>query len=122
MAWRPLGYVYDLSILENQSTEYTKNKNNPRGIIKVKMERYQTVIKAVLVSVVKCQKSGALDNILLMLINQTETVNLKIPVIFIVGDIQGGNKLCGVTVAYGNTLECPCQKYNVKDLKLATPI
>ena len=68
------------------------------------MERYQTVIKAMLVSVIH-QKSGALDNMLLTIINQNETVNLKIPVMFIISYIQGGDKLCGVTVAYGNTLE-----------------
>ena len=84
------------------------------------MERYQTVIKAMLVSVIH-QKSGALDNMLLTIINQNETVNLKIPVMFIISYIQGGDKLCGVTVAYGNTLEWPCRKCNVKRSKVGDP-
>ena len=121
MAWRPLGYVYDLSIIENLSTEYKPNKKNPKGTTEVKMDRYQAIIKAVVAGIVECQKGGKFDHVPLTIANQTKHVNLKIAVMFIVGDIQGGDKLCGVTVAYGNTLERPCRKCNVKGSQLGDP-
>jgi hypothetical protein len=40
-------------------------------------------------------------------------VNLKVPVIFIIGDMQGGDKICCTTCNYSNKLHRLCSKCNV---------
>ena len=46
------------------------------------------------------QSLGKLDNIELLLGNKTKVVNLKIPIMFIIGDNQGGDTICGCSIYY----------------------
>lgn len=55
----------------------------------------------VLHSFKEAQKDGALDGVPLTLGNKTRTVNLKVPLAFIIGDIQGGDGICGRSAYYG---------------------
>ena len=52
-----------------------------------------------------------LQNIRLQLGNEFKFVNLKIPVMFIIGDNQGGDAICGWHIHYGKTarrISCTC--------------
>ena len=41
------------------------------------------------------KSNGSLDNIELQLGGKVKTINLKIPVMYIIGDNQGGDSICG---------------------------
>jgi hypothetical protein len=47
---------------------------------------------------------------------------LKVPVIFIIGDMQGGDKICCTTCHYSNKLHQLCQKCNVCSDKSGDPL
>ena len=51
---------------------------------------------------------GALDNVPLTLGSKTKMVNLKVPLAFIIGDIQGGDGICGRSAYYGENACCIC--------------
>ena len=55
----------------------------------------------VLQSFRQAQQESALDNVELKLGNQSKLVNLKVPLAFIIGDIQGGDGICGRSAYYG---------------------
>jgi hypothetical protein len=55
----------------------------------------QQLYKATLSSLVEAQKPGALNGIRLQLGNKEKTVYSKIPIMFIIGDNQGGDGLAG---------------------------
>ena len=48
----------------------------------------------------EAQKDGALDGVPLTLGNKTKIVNLKVPLAFIIGDIQGSDGICGRSAYY----------------------
>lgn len=62
----------------------------------------------VLQSFCAAQCTGALDNIPLTLGYKTKTVNLKVPLAFIIGDIQGGDGICGRSPYYQLDACCIC--------------
>jgi hypothetical protein len=53
----------------------------------VKAERLHAIFKTILATVIEAQQSGALNNIPLIFGDDTNVVNLKVPVIFIIGDM-----------------------------------
>jgi hypothetical protein len=106
IAWRTLGYINDLSLL--QSAAEDKNLSQ-----EVKAERLHAILKTIPATVIEAQQSGALDNIPLIFGDDTKVVNLKVPVIFIIGDMQGGDKICCTACNYSNKLHCLCCKCNV---------
>ena len=55
------------------------------------------------------QQHGALDNIELRLGDYTKMVNLKVPLAFIIGDIQGGDAICGRSAYFGKDAKRICQ-------------
>ena len=120
-AWRPLGYIYDLSIGETKSTDYKKNKNNPLGTTEVKHARLQAIIKHVLQGVVTFQREGGLKDLPMTLGGVSKVVDAKTPVMKIIGDIQGGDKICGCFASYSNGMTRPCRKCNVKGEQLGDP-
>jgi hypothetical protein len=68
------------------------------------------------------QESGALDGIPLLFGNQIKKVNLKVPVIFIIGDMQGGDKICCTTCHYSNKLHHLCRKCNERGDQSGDPL
>src|SRR5687768_5677352 len=46
-----------------------------------------------------------MNNIELHLGNKTEIINLKIPLMFIIGNSQGGDAICGRHMYYGKTAQ-----------------
>lgn len=88
----------------------------------MKSLRLHQVFKAVLESFRQAQEGSLLANISLMLgENNSKTVNLKVPLFFIIGDMQGGDKICCTTTSYGHTLNRPCRKCNVQGSSLKDP-
>ena len=71
-AWKPLGYVYDLSLAMSQAEE--KQLGND-----LKYTRLHRVFRTILKSYVDAQHCNALSNIPIRLGNQTKNVNLKVP-------------------------------------------
>jgi hypothetical protein len=43
---------------------------------------------------IKAQQAGVLDGVPLTFGDATKRVTLKVPVIFIIGDMQGGDEIC----------------------------
>ena len=72
-------------------------------------------------TLIEAQEEGALDNIWLTLGDQTLLVNLKIAVIFIIGDMQGGDKICCTSAAYSNRMSRLCRKCNVRGDQAGDP-
>ena len=66
----------------------------------LKTYRLQQLYKAALSSLVEAQKPGALNGVRLQLGNKEKKLNLKIPVMYIIGDNQGGDTICGYIVLY----------------------
>jgi hypothetical protein len=87
----------------------------------VKAERLHAIFKTILATVIEVQQSGALDNIPLIFGDDTKVVNLKVPVIFIIGDMQGGDKICCTTCNYSNKLHRLCRKCNVRGDQSGNP-
>ena len=63
----------------------------------------QQLYQVALQDFITTQSDGSLDNIELHLGNHSKIVNLKIPLMFIIGDIQGGDAICGRIQFYGKT-------------------
>ena len=69
----------------------------------LKTYRLQQLYKAALSSLVDAQKPGALDDIWIQLGNQEKIVNLKIPIMFIIGDNQGSDAISNWIIYYWKT-------------------
>jgi hypothetical protein len=54
--------------------------------------------------------------------DDTKLVNLKVPVIFIIGDMQGGDKICCTTCHYSNKLHRLCRKCNGRGDESGDPL
>ena len=80
----------------------------------LKARRFHAILKTVLASMVGAQQPHALDGIQLQLGGFSKCVNLKTPVSFIIGDMQGGDKMCGRVMTYGNRSARLCRKCNVQ--------
>lgn len=65
--------------------------------------------EAVLQSFKEAQKENALNDVKITLGNQTKIVNLKVPLAYIIGDIQGGDGICGRSAYYDKKAKQICQ-------------
>ncbi len=115
IAWRTLGYINNLSLIQSS----TEDKNLSKEL---KAERLRTIFKTLLASIIEAQESGALDDIPITFGGVTKIVNLKVPVIFIIGDMQGGDKICCTTCHYSNKLHRLCRKCNVRGDESEDPL
>jgi hypothetical protein len=75
----------------------------------------------VLATFIDAQKEGALDNVSLTFGHHTKRVNLKIVCFFVIGDMQGGDKIAGTSASYSNTMRRMCRKCNVKGADAGDP-
>jgi hypothetical protein len=115
IAWRTLGYINDLSLIKSSA----KDKNLSKEL---KAERLHASFKTLLASIIEAQESGALDDIPITFGGVTKIVNLKVPVIFIIRDMQRGDKICCTTCHYSNKLHRLCRKCNVCGDKSGDPL
>jgi hypothetical protein len=86
-AWRPLGYIPNLYLL-------SKNENKFRMNSLKKLRMYHEILDAMLASVVKLQRKGGVPFSFTYLGKQYDA-NLKVFLMFIIGDTEGHDKLCG---------------------------
>jgi hypothetical protein len=107
IAWRTLGYINDLSLIESAAEAREHSKE-------LKAERLHSIFKTILASLIEAQQAGALDDIELTLGGESKKVNLKVPIMFIIGDMQGGDKICCSACCYSNKLSRLCRKCNVR--------
>ena len=105
-AWRPLGYVYDTSIIESQA-----QKHSAKTVEKTK--RLHQIFEAILSSYIACQRQGGLKQVTLNFGGHHRLMNIKVPCAFIIGDMQGGDKICGRSVYYNSDAKRICRKCNV---------
>jgi hypothetical protein len=115
IAWRTLGYINNLSYIQSAAEAQMQTKE-------LKAERLHAIFKTILASLIEAQQSGALHNIPLQFGGITKKVNLKVPVIFIIGDLQGGDKICCTTCAYSNKMKRLCRKCNVRGDQAGDPL
>ena len=113
-AWRPLGYIYDTSLTMSSNEEKRLGTD-------LKYSRLHIILKSILASFVKCQNDSSLDGIKLSFGKHTKKVNLKVPCFFIIGDMQGGDKMCCSAPVYSNRVNRLCRKCNVKGSESGDP-
>jgi hypothetical protein len=102
--YRLLGYV------PNERNYYSK-KQLKTFDSDVKSYRMHQMLEVILQSFKEAQSNGSLNNFSLKLGNLRKTVNLKVPLFFIIGDMQGGDKLAGRRIYYGincKRISCSC--------------
>ena len=87
-AYGPLGYLYDLSIVN--SKEERKNMD-----IDLKYKRLHAIMGRVLESYIKATKNDELKDIPMQLGKFHKTVTLKCPTVFIIGDMVGKDIVFG---------------------------
>ncbi len=115
IAWRTLGYINDLTLIQSSAEDKDLSKE-------LKAERLHAIFKTILATLIEAQEFGALDDIPLLFGDETKIVNLKVPVIFIIGDMQGGDKICCTTCHYSNKLHRLCRKCNVRGDESGDPL
>jgi hypothetical protein len=115
IAWPSLGYINHLSLLQSSPEDKNLSKE-------VKAERQHAIFKTILATAIEAQQSGALDDIPLIFGNDTKLANLKVPVIFIIGDMQGGCKICCTIYPYSKQLHRLCGKCNVRGDESGNPL
>lgn len=81
----------------------------------------QQLYKAALSSLVEAQQPGALNAVRLQLGNKEKQVNIKIPIMFIIGDNQGGDTICGRKCHYGKTAKRISRTCNAGPEQLSNP-
>jgi hypothetical protein len=96
-AWKLLGYIYDLS-------NYESDAEHSRRGTHMNATRLHELIRTILGTYVDAQTNTTLNNIQLTFGDHTKTVNIKVPLCFIIGDMQGGDKLCSCAPVYFNFL------------------
>ena len=75
----------------------------------LKNMRENMLYDAVLHTFKEAQKDNALKDFKLTLGNKTKLVNLKVPLAFIIGDIQGGDNICGRSAFYQSDASRICR-------------
>ena len=112
-AWRLLGYIHDSSIntSSNQERQFSKH---------LKSSRLHQILKSILGSFVNFQKqeSGPVD---VNLGRFKKQVILKTPCFFIIGDMQGGDKMACSSVSYSNRMHRLCRKCDVEGCNSGNP-
>lgn len=108
--WRTLGYI-------PEAPECSVAKP-AQG---VKARNYHTMLEFVLKGLIEIHENPTiLDNFPLRIGNIVKTVNLRIPVAFIIADTQGADKLCGRYLVYNESIQrlhrsCMCSPSDATD-------
>jgi hypothetical protein len=86
-AWRPLGYIPNLGLQSKAESAHALKKEQ-------KIKLYHDVLRKILASLGQLQADGGLP-FCLHYCGQDYNVLLKLPILFIVGDTEGHDRLCG---------------------------
>jgi len=112
--WHPLGYIYDTSVIESDKEKHQQG-------IDLKTVRTHKIYTKVLESYVAAQCNKSLNNIILNIGGISKKVDIKVPCMFIIGDIQGGDKICCASATYSTKVSRICHKCDVSEAMLAIP-
>lgn len=106
--WRTLCLIPDLTAFESKAQQ--KNQSS-----QTKARRLHSLFRAGMESYVKCEQNScsALKDVLLRLGDVTKLRNIKIACGLVVGDIQGGDKICGRAASYLSSLNRICRKCTI---------
>ena len=96
-AWRTLGYISDQAQMK-KTTPYQKAMD------------YHHMMELILEELKQCQQNGL--SYKLNLFDQSKDVNLLIPVLYIIGDTEGLDKICGRYISRNN-IKRPCRNCDV---------
>jgi hypothetical protein len=108
IAWHnTLGYINDLFLIQSN----VEDKNHSKEL---KAKRPHSIFKAILATLIEAQQARAFDHIPLLFGDETKRVKLKVSVLFIIGDMQGGDQICCTTCHYSNKLDQLCRECNVR--------
>ena len=94
--WRVLGYVPILKYYYSATSSKKKMTKAQKSL------RRHQMLYTILESFIEAQKPGALDSVRLTLGGKTKTVNLKVPLFYIIGDIKGGDEIAGRNTVYNS--------------------
>ena len=108
--WRTLCFIPDMSAHESKAEQRKQSSQE-------KNQRLQMLFRAGLQSYLDSEFS--INDVEMQLGSVTKFVNLKVPCCLILGDIQGGDKLCGRILSYRTTSSRLCRKCNVPGDKAA---
>ena len=104
--WRPLCLINDLG------TILSKAELQELGST-MKMQLLHKMFRAGIQSYLDARDDPRLQNITLVLGKDRRTVNIKTPCCLIIGDIQGGDKLCCRAPTYSSSVSRLCRKCNI---------
>ena len=113
-SWRPLGYIFDLSIVLSNSQ---MNQLGPD----VKYSYLHQIFRTILQSYIEAQTTTILHNMKVVLGDKCGIVNVKVPCFFIIGDMQGGDKICGCAPVYRREINRICRNCDVKGDQTGNP-
>lgn len=80
---------------------YSNKEHKKKFLAPAKTYRLQQLYNAALNSLKEVQNGKGVTNITLQLGKKQKYVSLKIPLMFIIGDNQGGDTICGQSIYYG---------------------
>jgi hypothetical protein len=86
--WRQIGYVPSDDVFMGAAEKSVLGADK-------KNERFHKILGGILKSYIQAQHPSQLNNITMQLGPYTKMVNLYLPLAYIIGDIEGGNQLCG---------------------------
>ena len=90
-----------IAYIPNQKIHYSSLQHKTKFDKETKTLQLQQLYEAALKNLREVQSDGSLNNIELRLGTKCKVVNLKIPIMYIIGDNQGGNSICGRHIHYG---------------------
>jgi hypothetical protein len=93
MAWRPLAYI--------PCEQYYSQKQYNEFDTDTKQFRIFQLYEAGLANFIQAQQPGSMKDVYLRLGDKGKTVNMLVPLAFIIGDNQGGDSICGRAASYG---------------------
>ena len=109
--WRTLCFIPDLSAFEGAAD---RKKQSPA----TKSKRLHSLFRAGMQSYLNCEKDlSLLSNISLSLGGITKHVNLRVACALILGDVQGGDKICCRSATYLSSVNRICRKCTIPGLE-----
>jgi hypothetical protein len=114
IAWKSLGYIFYLSMIQSQADAKGQSQD-------LKAQRLHAIFKVMLATFVDAPKEGILDNVSLTFGLHTKRLNLMLVCFFVIGDMQGGNKISCTSASYSNTMRRMSRQYNVKGSNAGNP-
>ena len=110
-----------IAYIPRQKNFYSTDEYNSKFNKQEKTYRLQQLYAAALSSLKHYQQKDMLNNVNLQLGNKSKIVNLKIPVMYIIGDNQGGDGICGRHIHYGKTARRISRTCNAGPEQLSNP-